>query len=902
MNYFIGNQPSQWHTGVPTYQEVRYHSIYPGVDLRFHGSQRQLEYDFNVAPGADSRQIALDVTGARKVAIDSDGNAVLTTAAGDVVLHKPYSYQEIQGTPREVAAGFELRNGSQLAFRLGAYDRSQTLVIDPVITYSTFIGGSDEDQIYALALDSSGNTYVAGETFSVDYPLQNAFQSTNLSALGFQTGVVSEINSTGTALVFSTYLGGSFFDLATGIAVDFSGQIFVTGIAGSFDFPTTTNAFQTGLGGGGFASNNAFLTAFPPGGATLLYSSYLGGSVDDRGLTVTTDNLGRAYIGGFAASFDFPVSGNAFQPVMLSPFADGFFAIFDITQSGFASVTYSTFIGGSGGGIGTNGVFGDYVAGVALDSANSAYLTGATYSGDFPVLSGAFQTTLNGSNNAFAVKINTTTGAGVYSTYLGGNVSDFGNFIAVDSAMDAYVVGQTNSTSFPTMNPYQASLNGSQPDAFISEFNPGGSALNYSTFLGGSGGDFGLGITVDPGGLIYSSGSTFSTNFPTVNPTQASNASTTGQTNAFISVIDPTLTGTSQLVFSTYMGGSGASGSLTNGDVAYAIALDSALNIYVSGTAASSNFPVTTGVFQPTLKGLDDGFVAKLTAVSSGGLLPVVPPSFDFGIVQVGESSTPEVFTLTNNTGASVTITGITFSGTNMSDFSQTDTCSVIPDQGSCTINVTFAPSLSGAESASMVIVGTPSSPQAVPLTGTGSTSGDFTVSSSPTTITVTPGQSGSFTFTAQSTGGFAGNVSVSCTGAPAGATCAPLSSSITVPADGSASTTVNITTTAPGAVPAAPTAPRTPGAPMSMMMVLLAAMLLCATALVLKPSLIPVKAAGYVRVLGLVVGLGLIGIMSACGSSGGGTGGTPAGTYTLTVTAASGALSHTSQVTLTVN
>jgi hypothetical protein len=1022
-NYFIGNDPSKWNSSVPVFAKVQYTEVYPGVDVVFHGNQRQLEYDFDVAAGADTSRIALNIEGARQVSVNARGEAVMKTHLGDVVLQKPVSYQEIAGRRKMVASSYELRGERKLGIRLAAYDPSKALVIDPTLTYSTYLGGSAEDDLFAAAADSSGNAYVAGQTFSTNFPVVNAYESTNPTGGVVTVGFVSEVNAAGSALVFSTYFGGSGSSLggdsADGVAVDASGNVYVTGGTVSSNFPVTLNAYQTQLGGLGSAAQNAFLSVFSPGGLSLTYSTYLGGSISDLGVGVAVDNGGNAYVGGVAISPDFPVTTNAFQLNLNSASSNGFLSKISTTSTGAASLAYSTFIGGSSSSTNSvnllNVALSDAAFGVAIDGSGDAFVTGQTTSIDFPVSSsGAFQSTYAGGNaDGFVIELNTVTGGAglsIYSTYLGGSQTDAGSQVAIDSAGDAYVVGTTNSSNFPTLNAPQSTLGG-LTDAFITELKTGGASLAYSTFAGGSSGDYGLGIAVDSSGQAYVAGSTFSSNYPVTSGAfqTTNNALGLGQTNAFVTIAPAN--GGSSFVYSTYFGGSGASDAAFKGDSAYGIAVDTSSNIYLGGITASSNFP-TMNPLQGSLAGLDDGFVAKF-ANTSVGLVTLTPSTLNFGTVTQGSSSSPMTVTLTNDSGSTLTVTAIPFRGANATDFIETDTCLGIPvaEGGTCTINVVFTPSTTSPEVATLGVTSTPattatvalsgvgtegtttvtfapmsltfpatpinsaSSPMNVTLTNigtaalsvsgvtfTGTNASDYTQSNactniapngactvavvftphqsgastasmdiadnatgspqvvtisgtgtdfsapvlSPSSLTVSPGGGGTFTATVSPVDGFTGSVSFACTGAPTLGTCA--GGTPVVNPDGSTTDTFTITTMAQSFAP--PIAPRgapsgrLPGAPFAAPLAILAVLLLgtMVTALAIKSKEVPALAGNRLRALSLIAALALFGGLAACGTSSSiSNTGTPPGTYLLTVTATSGTLSHSSTFTLTV-
>ncbi len=501
-NYFIGNDPHKWRTNVPTYAKVKYQGVYPGVDLVFYGNQRQLEHDFVVAPAADASRIELRLEGSKRLSLDAEGNLDIAVESGEVHLRKPLIYQVGSGGRREIPGGYVLNGARELAFKVGAYDHSKPLVIDPVLTYSTYLGGSGHDQTGRVTVDSRGNAYVTGGTNSADFPTTPEAFQTRL-VVGAYNAFVTKLNPAGSALVYSTYLGGSVFDVGEGIAVDSMGNAYVTGLTQSSDFPTTPTAFQTALAG----SSNAFVTKLSPSGSALVYSTYLGGAgaysgYSGLGFAITVDRLGDTFVTGWTESTSFPTTPGAFQTALAGS-QNAF--VTKLNPSGSA-LAYSTYLGGSNV---------EYCYGVAIDSSGSAYAEGETTSANFPTTAGAFQTTLAGPQNTFVTKFSPDGSALAYSTYLGGSGEDFGGGIAVDSSGNAYVTGTAGSSNFPTTpEAFQTTLAGAQ-NAFVTKLNPSGSALVYSTYLGGSRADGGNGASVDSSGNAYVVGDACSSDFPT---------------------------------------------------------------------------------------------------------------------------------------------------------------------------------------------------------------------------------------------------------------------------------------------------------------------------------------------------------------------------------------------------
>src|SRR5438552_2046982 len=507
VNYFIGNDAAKWRTNVPTYARVHYQDLYPGIDLIYYGNPRQLEYDLVVRPGADPGRIVLSFQGADKLEVDADGDLVFHTAGAAIRQRKPVIYQEVDGLRRDIAGGYVLRETRTVGFKVDTYDPSRPLIIDPVLFYSTYLGGMGTDAGRAIAVDPSGNAYVTGETLSSNFPtIAGAFDSSFNGGGVFGDAFVTKVNPTGSGLVYSTYLGGIGDDQGLGIAVDGSGNAYVTGRTSSTDFPVTRGAFQTSYGGG---TDDVFVTKLNSTGSALLYSTYLGGSAQDIGNGIAVDTSGSAYVtgvtsSGLAATTSFLTTPGTLAPSYIGGNSDAF--VTKLTTTG-AALDYLTYLGG------TNA---DEGFAITLDSLGNAYVTGQTESANFPTTTGAFDPSLGGALDAFVTKVGPTGSALGYSTYLGGSSNDAVTVIAVDASFNAYVSGVTSSIDFPTVNPIQAS-SGGRFNACVTKVNPAGSGLVYSTYLGGSGFDEGTGIAVDslPTPNAYVVGFTSSTNFPT---------------------------------------------------------------------------------------------------------------------------------------------------------------------------------------------------------------------------------------------------------------------------------------------------------------------------------------------------------------------------------------------------
>jgi hypothetical protein len=603
-NYFIGNDLQQWHTDVPQYERVRYEQVYPGIDVIYYGQQQSLEYDFEVAPGADPRRIVRGFKGVRHLKIESgSGDLLLMTGSGEVRQHKPVVYQVIDGERREIESRYVMKGKRRVGFKLGAYDRTKQLVIDPVLTYSTYLGGSSgSDYGYGIAVDVVGNAYVTGYTYSISFPILNQYQTYQGDGAGNAFVTKLNTNLSGTAsLLYSTYLGGNMGDFGRGIAVDSSGNVYVTGSTTSTNFPLLHQyqTYQGGLFGDAFVTK---LNTNLSGTASLVYSTYLGSSGDDEGRGIAVDSSGNAYVTGNARANNFPLL-NQYQTYQGGLFGDAFVTKLNTNLSGAASLVYSTFLGGNGD---------DEGDGIAIDSSGNVYVTGTTTSTSFPLLN-QYQT-YQGGRDVFVTRLNTNPSGTVsllYSTYLGSDSDEYGYGIAVDGAGNAYVTGLTYSSNFPTLNQYQTYQG--VVDAFVTKLNTnlsGAASLIYSTYLGGNSYDYGYAIAVDSSGNAYVTGSTDSNNFPIFNQNQTFQGAIT---DAFVTRLNTNLSGPASLVYSTYLGGH-------IDDIGHGIALDSSGNIYVAGFTNSSNFPIIN-----QYQTIGTAFVTKLTVPG----VTHVPGDFD---------------------------------------------------------------------------------------------------------------------------------------------------------------------------------------------------------------------------------------------------------------------------------
>ena len=565
-NYFIGKNPKLWKTNVSQFAKVKYEGVYPGIDVVYYGNQQQLEYDFVISPGANPKSIRLTYKGATKIRIDENGDLLLVTRGGEVRQHKPIVYQESDGQRQEISSRYVLSARNEVSFEVGAYDRSKPLIIDPVIVYSTYLGGGSYDNIGDIVIDDSGNAYLVGDTWSSNFPTRNSLQPFN--AGGTTTNpydaFVTKLNPTGTDLVFSTFIGGSDHDSGSDIVRDAAGNIYIAGWTDSNNFPTTGNPYQANGGG---RNVDAFITKLNATGSALLYSTYLGGRADDFGDGIALDSEGNIYVVGSTESSNFPTA-NPFQS-SLGGLSDAFVTKFNAAGS---DLIFSTFLGGSNYDSGS--VFG---GGIAVDSSNSVYVTGYTYSLNFPTVNPVQPNPGGGSGgscsaecpDAFAAKFTPAGNALVYSTYLGGNDYDIGNDIAIDALGNAYVTGYAFSNNFPTT---AGSLKPAKVDTFdryfVSKINPQG-AFVYSTYIFRGG----LGIALNANGDAY----------------------VVGQ-GAAVSKLNAA--GTALDYFVRFGGRNRFVETSPDNEECHGIALDSAGTAYVVGETFSPTFQVTPGAFQ----------------------------------------------------------------------------------------------------------------------------------------------------------------------------------------------------------------------------------------------------------------------------------------------------------------
>jgi hypothetical protein len=571
VNYFIGKDPSKWQKGIPTAKAILYKNIYNNIDLKVYGNEKQIEYDWIVKPGGDPADIRFEYKNVKSVGIDNEWNLVIETQFGKLIHKKPVSYQLINGEKVNINSHFESISKNIYGFRIKAYDRNYELIIDPVVSldYSTFLGGSGDDMGQGIAVDDSGCIYVSGRTDSLDFPIEAPCQ--NVMA-GYLDVIVSKFNAAGSALLYSTYLGGSNWEEGYSCALTPDGLLYVAGTTHSDNFPSTGNTWA--------GANDAFVCLLDKDG-NLKFSRYLGGNGHDYGFAVAVDPWGSAYVIGQTRSSDFPTL-NAYKNTL-----DGISDVFISKVHYNDGLIYSTYLGGG---------HSDRGLAVAVDNSGSCYVTGDTYSTDFPVKN-AYQDTFAGGNiDCFISKLNPDGSGLIYSTYLGGSGNEAGWGITVHGSGAAYVTGNTFSSDFPTKNAYQDSISGPR-DAFVTKMTADGFCLVFSTYLGGSANDVARGIEIDNLDYIYVSGNTTSNDFPTKHTSSGANG------GIFLTKF---LTDGTGLIYSTYFGG-------TCSDYNEDMAVDESGNAYVTGYTYSANFPVKNAYQNSYAGGLYDGFVSKIS-------------------------------------------------------------------------------------------------------------------------------------------------------------------------------------------------------------------------------------------------------------------------------------------------
>lgn len=979
VNYFIGRDPKRWRTNLSAFSKVRYKNIYPGIDLVFYGNNHQLEYDFEIGANADPSRIQFLIKGSEETHIDTEGNLVVVKGSENMILRTPNVYQLKNGVRARVQGSYSLRD-SHVSFALGAHDSSVPLVIDPVLLYSTLLGGTADDfssgigvdsagntfvsgitnsadfplanigtydpsqfrmylvkmdptgtnvlfadyfgstagldDAYAIGLDSLGNPYVTGETMAADFPVVNAYQST-LS--GTEDAFLVKFSSDGSSIVYSTYLGGSARQFANSVSVDPSGQAVIAGVTQSFDFPAF-NAFQASVSADQFGNTGqyGFITKFSPLGTSLVFSSYLSGSIlntsscngcfpDSEITGVTTDLSGNAYVTGFTNTTDFPVSAGAFETSSTAP---------PLMQTGFISkfassgaLAYSTYI---------NGLFVGILRAIDVDSSGSAYATGGVVlANSFPVTNTSICDPATSSCiGAIILKLDPAGSQLVYSTYLGTSNWMEAAAIKVNASGTAFIVG--SDVQFDLVDPLEQYAGG-EGDTVLAEIDSAGTAIISATFLGGSGLEAVSGLALGGDGSVYVSGITQSADFPVTQG--AFQGVLAGQTDTFVAKIDPVtdapavaLAPFSLLFPSENVGGTSAPqtsilrnmGSSPLSITRKVISGDFSESDDCGDTLAAASFCTFTILFTPTTSGtltgsltLSDNALGSPHILSLGGTgagpvsRPVLSPtSLAFGASPIGTPTMAQRITLSNEGTTELFITDIQARG----DFTlQGGGCATVPPNGDCTLEVGFSPTASGLRNGTLTITDSLSgTAQVVSLTGTGL---DFATSTGTSTATLDPGETAKYEITVRPIGGnFLDQVSFACSGAPALSSCVVSPSALT---PGTATPVVEVVVSTSGAAGASASSGIKHGllgtlsfAPLALFSIFLVvgkkhdASARWVFALLL--AVVPIFLTGCANV-------GKTSTQSSTSTS------TAPGTYTLTVTATSGHLSHSSSFILIV-
>jgi uncharacterized repeat protein (TIGR01451 family) len=997
-NYLIGNDPHQWHSGIPQFAGVRYEGVYPGIDLVFYGNQGQLEYDFRVAAGADPAQAELQFDGATKLEL-SGGDLILTgKGEGGLRLLAPRIYQRAAGRQQRVAGRFVLRAANRVAFEVGSYDRSRELIIDPVLKFSTYFGGSGSETAPSIAVNGNGNIYIAGTTTSPQASftdaagtIQTSIPSTlSITSTGPSHIFVAEINPSTPSVVYETFIGGSGTDTSIGISVDSAGNAFLVGNTSSPDFPTSGIPYQTapetkGAQCAGTTCTSVFVTVLnPSGSAPPVYSSYLSGNGNDQASGMTIDLSGDVFITGTTSSNDTPSSTDAFPatlspvPYQAAPKASPQFFVTKLNTNipSVGAVAYSTYFGGS---TSTPAPAVAVGGGIAVDSAGNIYFDGTTnyyntglgsygdsgQTEDFPILN-AYQPCLDtppptvlpvtspctapattpNPTDAFVAKLNPnaaqTGGAQLlFSTYLGGSGADTATAIAIDSgAANIYLTGSTNSPDFvlPTGSAgFQTCLNNpgvvvtttsscpatsANTDAYLARMGnptlsttgtPNDVPLTYFTYLGGGGNDSGLAVAVLDAATATLADAiiTGTTNSGTANPPPFPftpfpiQSTLNGTQNAFFAQIDTTTSlgqnGVGSYV--TYFGGNGV-------DRGTSIAVDASLNSYIAGDTTSTNL-VSFNPLQSTLApgATSNAFVVQLGTATNLCITCVPPVISPLGTASAG-NQVITTFTLTNegpDPATFVTVTGtVTNGATFISGTAGSGTCSnptnnavvcqiqTLQSGSSSPVIFTVTPNSSGQYSVSATVsANNDTNPNNV---GTASfLASDYTLAPvQPSSVTVAAGLIAQYTVQVSPNGSFQGNVTFSCSALPSGTACNFTNGTITV-GSGQQSTLLNLTTTAQPV--------NTVGLAGWRRSVY--ALWLMVPGMALLGLRVGGKRRGS-RLLGLLMlsmFFGLVLLQPSCSSNKTPVpvSGTPSGVYPLTVTATSGSFSRSAPFQLTV-
>ena len=619
VSYFTGQDRSKWVSGIPTYSSVSLGEVYNGIELKLKAYGNNVEKLFFVQPGSDPVSITVRLSGAGSIKVNEAGELEAATELGVVRFTRPLAYQEIDGRRIEIPVAYNIQPSAfsyqrsalsnpnsalrtphsafVYGFTVGAYDRSQTLVIDPLLA-STYLGGGGSDSASSLAIDSSGNIYVAGVTNSENFPTTVGAYDTTYNASDV---FISKLSADLSTLLASTYLGAGASDSASSITIDPSGNVYVTGYTYSSNFPTTPGAYDQKFNSSDYA--DIFISKLSPDLTTLLASTFLGGGENDSATALMTDASGNVYVTGWTFSDNFPTTTGAFDQKYNSTHRRD--AFISKLSADLSTLLISTFLGGGGG---------EWASSLTMDRTGNIYVTGWTASDNFPVTTGAYDQKFNSSGytDAFISKLSSDLSALLASTYLGGGGGEWATSIAIDKSGNVYVTGGTGSDNFPiTPGAYDEVFNSSgYPDAFISKLSSDLSILFASTYLGGGNIETTSSLAIDAAGNIYVTGLTFSNTFPTTPGAYDEVFNSSGYADVFISKLSPDL---STLLASTFLGGGG-------GEWVSSMTMDRTGNIYVTGWTGSDNFPTTDSAYSRILRGDIDAFISRLDGNLSADL------------------------------------------------------------------------------------------------------------------------------------------------------------------------------------------------------------------------------------------------------------------------------------------
>ncbi len=737
VNYLVGADSKAWKTHIPLHSRVSYRQVYPGIDLTFYGESRNLEYDFKVAAGADPRQIEMQVKGANSLQVNEEGDLVVTVTNGTLLLKQPEAYQNIEGKRSRIGARFRLTR-SKVGFELDPYDPSRELIIDPVLSYSTYVAGNSGSAPSSIAVGSDGSAYITGYTWN--FPTKSPYQGTCNNCPNYPDLFITKLSPDGSALVYSTYLGGSSYDQPYSIAVDSGHNAIVVGRTDSNDFPTLPHMTAT------IQRTHGFAASLAPTGDALNWSHYIAGTDDDIATATTVDSSGNVYVTGTTDSPDFPVTaGTIAHDTPAYPNSNEF--ILKFSPSG--AIQYSAVLPIAA----QNGPYtsGSFPRGIAVSSDGSVTIAGSTGVG-LVTTPGAFQTTpgnpapsSGNAFNGFISKLDSNASSFLYSTYFGGIGGAPITALALDADGSAYVVG-TSSTVPATPGAFEITPIPNDIPGFVAKFNSTGS-LVYCTYLGVTAQPSGYaemnGVAVDSVGNAYVAGFNTSSGFPVLNPLQASRAS-----GAVIAALNPN---GSSLIFSTYLSGT-IEGFNSAASRASSVAVDGNGKLYVTGSAYSQDFPTTVGAYQRTVTPPPQ-YVSSVYPFVTKLDLSVAAPSAclttiqGFGNVQVGSFLTRNLI-VTNCGNAPLTVSSVSVTGTDAASFAALNNCSsATAPGGTCSIAITFTPSATGAANAILVLADdAPIPTQKVTLSGSGVVP-TLTVPSQLTLTDVVLGTSGAAQF-----------------------------------------------------------------------------------------------------------------------------------------------------------